>query len=274
MNTKSNKKNKILTTQNLLIISFTLVIFIFVTIIFLPCPTNAQYIFFRIIISFAIAGLATTIPGIFSIKLLGIKTIGPIGILIFVYIYTPDLIDTRDKCADPFDLTVFLEFQDGGFIETQGTVVLKLGNDKRKELIDEDGSVDFKQIPNRFFDELTTIQLSNEGLQFINGKKIIDILLNENSKTFIVENDNSNCCLSGIIRNNKNEFIEGVVVQIAEINIITKTDDNGKFEIRIPREKQKDNFLLIVKKSGFRVWESIVYPGTKQEINIILNKKL
>jgi len=141
----------------------------------------------------------------------------------------------------------------------------------RIETIDEKGSATFKQIPFNLKDRNLHLQIEVEGWQFVNGKTAIEIKLQDKSSTVIVERDNSLCCMNGSVRDEENNFLSDVRVNIDDV--FTETDENGRFFIEIPPEKQKPKQTLIAYKYNYLIWEADVYPATKQEVKIILQKK-
>ena len=131
------------------------IIFLFILltiVVFIPCPTSPQFLFFRITLSMAIAGVAAAIPGFFKFKHQKVISAGgAIGVFAFSYIFNPALIDSTKSCEEAFDMTLFIENEEGEMIsEKQGTLILTIGSEKRSELLDQDASCVFKQIPIKF----------------------------------------------------------------------------------------------------------------------------
>ncbi|WP_052600229.1 hypothetical protein [Aureispira sp. CCB-QB1] len=67
--------------------------------IFFPCPSEFQYIIFRILIAVGVAAFSVTIAGTLSIENNGIKATGGLGVLVFVYLLNPASIVIRDDCS-------------------------------------------------------------------------------------------------------------------------------------------------------------------------------
>ena len=176
------------------------------------------------------------------------------------------------KNSEPFDYTIFLENADGETVlKSKGKLVLHIENDKREEPIDHKGSANFKQIPPKLIDQTVNLQMEVEGWQFENGKTSVEITLKGKSTIVIVEPDNSLRFISGSVRDEENNFLSDVRVSIDDV--FTKTDENGRFFIEIPPEKQKPKQTLIAYKDNYLIWEGNVYPASKQEVKIILKKK-
>lgn len=87
----------------------------------------------------------------------------------------------------------------------------------------------------------------------------------------IVEHDNSLCCVNGSVRDENSNFLEGVKVSIGDV--FTMTDENGRFAIKIPTEKRKEEQTITAYKESYAIFEDQVWPATKAEVKIILRKK-
>lgn len=55
--------------------------------------------------------------------------------------------------------------------------------------------------------------------------------------------------------------------------VIEKSDRNGKFEIDIPLNENKEELKLYAEKDKYKSWSASVFPGSKQPIKIILEKR-
>src|SRR4051812_44748020 len=81
-------------------ISGLVLIFVILFITYkLPCPTNSQYLIFRTVLSIAVAGFSVVVSGFFNFSYKQIITAGgALGVFAFVYLFTPKIINTTDKC--------------------------------------------------------------------------------------------------------------------------------------------------------------------------------
>jgi hypothetical protein len=255
------------------IVGIVLIGIILLLVIFFPCPTSSQFFVFRIVLSIAVAGFASIIPGFLRIKYNGIITAGgALAVFVLVYIFNPGTIITENRCNEPFDFTIFLQDSAGNSVlKNSGNLILQIENDKRIESIDEKGSATFKQIPFNLKDGNLTLQLEATGWQFVNGKTAVEIKLQNKSNTVIVKKDNSLCCVSGSVRDEENNLLNDVIVSIGDFADTTR--DNGRFLIDISPEKQKPEQTLIAYKANYKIFETFVYPATEQEVKIILHKK-
>ena len=263
-----NESSDIKTTKNYLLPSIAgliLILIILTLIIFFPNPSHEQYLVFRIVLAIACGGFAAIIPGFFKINYKHfIQASGALGVFALVYLINP-----AGSEAKSFDFTVFLETNRGETaLKNKGMLILKLGNDKREEKIDAEGSVNFKNIPIANKNQTLSLQIEADGWQFENSNISTSILLKENNATVTIKRDNSLCCVFGSVRNESSEFLSDVKVSIGDVS--TETNESGRFSLEIPPEKQKAEQKLTVYKEGYEIWEANVYPDTKQEVGIIL----
>jgi len=223
------------------IFGIAFIIIILFLILFFPCPTTSQFFVFRLILSIAVAGFAAIIPGFFKFNYSKfVSAGGAIAVFAFVYIFNPGTIITEERCNQPFDFTVFLEDSTGNsVIKNSGYLILKIENDKRTEAIDRKGSATFRQIPYSLIDSSLMLLLDIEGWQFTNNKTAIEIKMHKNSKTVLVQRDNSLCCVNGSVRDEQSNFLQGVKVGIGDV--FTMTDETGRFSIEIPQQNKNLN---------------------------------
>lgn len=269
MNKKKEKNHK---KRNSLILGICLLVLALLLVIFIPCPSNSQYIFFRTILSASVGGIATIIPGFLNIEYRNVVAAGGgLAVMVFMYIYNPVLIDHESNCNEPFDFTIFIENLNGQIeLKNKGYLIIQLENDKRRQPIDHNGSVTFRRIPFQFKNKKQNflIELVADGWQFINERKKTEVFFNGINATLQVIRDNSLCCVFGTVRDEKNNFLPNVTVRLNDI--VTITDNRGWFEIKIPHEKQKEVQKLTAQLDGYLIWEANISPGSKEEIQILL----
>ena len=194
---------------------------------------------------------------------------GPVVLFLLVIVLGFKLVPE----TKPFDFTIFLRDVDGKTVlKSEGAVKIILDNDIKTGRIDENGSVDFKSIPVKFKNAKVPVELEIDyGWQFANGKTAADCILKGNNTTITIERDDSLSIISGTVTDEEGNFIVGAKVIVKDIVIFT--DENGRFTIEIPLEKQDKKQTLTVQKEGFEKWEESVHPASKPEIPIILIKK-
>lgn len=241
--------------------------------VYFPCPSNAQYAVFRIALSLAVASSIFLLPAILQLEMeTSLKSGGALTIFAFTYIFNPASLANAGKCAQVFDFTVFLESADGRTpLKSSGELSLRIGNDKRSEPINEDGSANFKQISTAFAGDTVPVELLAEGWQFANGKSSAMLALSGNNGWLLIERDNSRCCVAGSVRDEGGHFLPGVKVGIGDT--FSETDENGRFRLEIPPGKQAADYVLSAVKAGYRLQEIRVNPADKQDVNIVLQKQ-
>jgi hypothetical protein len=248
-----------------------LIIFLIVVI---PCPTSSQYFFFRIAFAIAVAGFASVIPGSIEFKYKNFVTASS-AMAVFAIIFflnpAPALIDTSDKCNQPFNLTVFVHGSQGKYdtvLQGKGEVVIDLGNDRKREAINQDGEAEFKSIPAAFKNERVNISVNSD----IYKAKYPDSLYTlDDNKVYVQVQKYGLDKIMGSVIDEDGNLLQEVKVMIQDI--VDTSDANGNFKLIIPPEKQKEEQTLRATKEGYELWNNPVYPQTKKEVGIMLIKK-
>lgn len=275
-NTTNSLRSSPLSTSMLWgLTSGILIIIMMPLVLFFPCPSHEQYFFFRVLFAFIVALFAFIIP-----QLLKFKHRLLISLFLFPLIFTgaysvsPGLLYTPSKCQPThFDYTFFIENEQGTTLALEdGTLVLLVGNDKKLEQIDAKGATTFKQLPLHYRTDSIKVELQNiKGWQFDNGKNSQYLYLKGESARLILKPNDRLCCISGSIRDENSTFLEGITVSIG--NISTTTNELGRFELTIPLDKQKEVQNLTAFADGYQIFEADVYPASKEDVKIILQKK-
>ncbi len=250
-----------------------LLVGIVLLLVFVPCPSGPQFIVFRIALAIGVAGLAAVIPGFFTFQYKQLVTAGgALAVFAFVYLINPAQATSADRCNQPFDFTIFLEDADGKTaLKNKGMLTLRLKNDKRSENLDADGSTSFKQLPASAANDTVSVELEAPGWQFANGKTSTRLPLIGNNRTLTIQRDSSlYCCISGSVRDDQNRFLSGVRLSIGD-QFVT-SDSNGRFALVIPVFRQAEQYDLTATQRDYRTWEATVYPATRQEVKIVLQK--
>lgn len=174
--------------------------------------------------------------------------------------------------AAPFDFTVFLRDAGGTAVLTsEGKLKIQLDREIKTGAPDENGAVDFKNIPAKFREGEVTIELAAVGWQFANGKNTRPLVLKENNATLIIQPDDSLCCISGTVTDSEGRFIAGAEVVVK--GIACTTGEYGRFSLRIPPGKQEKELKLTVQKQGYETRTTTAHPLDRSDIEIVLVKK-
>jgi hypothetical protein len=191
---------------------------------------------------------------------------GPVVLFIMVaaggFVLVPD--------TDPFDFTIILRDSNRKTVlKDQGKIIITFGNRIEEGEIDKNGSVYFKGIPAKFRNKEVPIEIDASGWQFANDRTTCK--LKNNNATIIIERHKCLATVSGSVKDSEGNFIGGAIVVVKGID--DKTDENGRFLIQIPTEKQEEWQPIIAKKQGYEAVNSSVDPCSPKEIVIILTKK-
>lgn len=202
-------------------------------------------------------------------KILGgvLRLGGPVVLFLIVVILGFTLVPE----TGPFDFTIFLRDADGKTVlKEEGVLKIILRTEQKIEKIDDKGSVDFKNIPAKFKNKEVVVEIVVSGWQFTDHKTTTYCNLASSSATLIIERDDSLCCVSGSVTDSHLNPVVGASIIVQGIEV--ETDKNGRFFVSIPPDKQQKEQSLSVIKEGYKVWEQFIYPGTKVEVKVVLQK--
>lgn len=239
----------------------------------IPCPGESLSLASRILLSLGAAGIATILPGLFSIDVQGVKAGSAIGVFALVYLVNPaKAIEDSSACnKQPFDLTIFVESPSERIEwEAPAKLSLRLYNDPRTETIGENKTAIFKLIPAELEDSMAIVELIAAGWQFTNGSMRDTVTISKKSTIVQIERDNSRCCVSGFVEDESGKPAPQVTISI--LDIFTETDARGRFKLEIPKAKQRKDQSLKVYKQGYQSKTYPVQPETQQELEIQLEK--
>jgi len=74
----------------------------------------------------------------------------------------------------------------------------------------------------------------------------------------------------GVVRDENNFPLKDVAISVKDM--LAKTDENGKFRINIPFQKQALEQRLTAFKNGYQSWDFTGAPSETQEWKIVLKK--
>ncbi|MBK7938895.1 MAG: carboxypeptidase regulatory-like domain-containing protein [Lewinellaceae bacterium] len=167
------------------------------------------------------------------------------------------------KPEDSLQLTVYVQDTEGKPIpalQNTGHVIVRFDNDLRDPVIGENGRTNLGEIPAKFRGQEIEVVLVAEGYEAIlPGKKYV---MDGEPVYFTVRRDNSLGIIQGIVKDRSGEnFLAGALVMIDQ-DTTTLTDDLGRFRLQLPPEKQRERYLLTVKKEGFKTRTDYYLPKT------------
>jgi hypothetical protein len=145
-----------------------------------------------------------------------------------------------------------------------------MGREIRRTPINSSGVAEFKNIPQNILNDSIKLTIELQGWQFTNQQNSIKKMVLNEMTEIVVERDETFRKIIGSITNEKFQPIENVIVSVE--NIVAHTDTNGWFEINIPEQQFKPEYILKAKKKGYIISENHVVPFSKTEIQIILHQ--
>jgi len=164
---------------------------------------------------------------------------------------------------DAMQLTVYVQDAAGkpiAELQNKGKVIVDFGNDRRAPLIGENGRTNLGEIPEKFREETIPIVLEAEGYEPIEPNK--KYILDGKQVYFLVRRDNSLGIIQGIVQTRDgSEFIAGALVMV-DHDTTTLTDNLGRFRLVLPENMHKGEYLLTVKKEGFKDANEMYRPKT------------
>jgi len=165
----------------------------------------------------------------------------------------------------PTDLTVKVKEKQSipGLSFKQGELSLFYGDkSETKEIKDE---VIFKQIPSKY--KNNKLKLSFHA----NGYISCDTLVKTGQlvELAIIRN-NSLGLIFGTVKNENMQPMKDVKISVKDIQVLT--DENGKFRVEIPFEKQAEEQRLSAYKPGYQTWDFTGVPSQTNEWKILLKK--
>ncbi|MEM7660061.1 MAG: hypothetical protein AAF399_28385 [Bacteroidota bacterium] len=245
---------------------------IVVLLFLVPCPTNSQYQVYRIVLAIALAGFAAVIPGFLQVKhKQALSAGGALAVFVLAYLFDPAAQVPNDGCNQPFTLTIFLEDANGSTVlRDQGSLVLTLPKNKQPESIDEDGKVTFDNLSATLAQDSTQVELLAEGWQFTNGKPTTRISLGEPDLRLVIERDASLCCLRGSVRDEQGP-VSGVLINVGSDQV--RSDSSGGFVLELSELNQREEVTLSAQTTEHQFYSAKAYPGSQQDVSILLNSK-
>lgn len=162
---------------------------------------------------------------------------------------------------DSMQLTVMVQGMDGKPIpelQNTGKIIVDFGNDRRAPLIGQDGRTNLGEIPTKFRGEKIPLVLQAEGFEATEPDK--QYIMEGKPIYFFVTRDNSLGLVQGIVKDRSGEnFIAGALVMI-DLETTLRTDSLGRFRTVLPPDKQRDTYVITVKKEGYKVKNDYYKP--------------
>lgn len=246
-----------------------------VLLIFVPCPTTAQFFTFRLVLALAAGGMVSQLPGMFGFEWgLGIKAAGAVGFAVMIWLVNPGSIIGKDKCnSGPFNLTVRLQTPNLPEYPPLkgGNLKIWVVDDYKKPELNSDKVAVVKGIPASEEGRRVDTYLENASHWKL---KVDSMTLSSTSQTLQAIPDGSLSEVSGKVKSDQGNIpLEGVMVEVKGVK--DTTDNSGNFKLSIPVEHQKKEYVLSATplKKGFQPLTTKVYAGKDLDIHLLNNSR-
>lgn len=165
--------------------------------------------------------------------------------------------------AEVFSVTAFVQGEDGGQdLRGKGSVVLDLGQDRRRASIGELGQANFMEIPGKFRGQAVSVWVDAEGFELVKpGPRHLigsELYLTVKRQDFV---------LRGTVRNSDNRRIAGATLKLRDLK--ATSDSDGTFKLRIPGYLLDQSLVLSVSAPGYELWEMDVVPGSNDVVAVL-----
>jgi hypothetical protein len=222
----SSAKNSSKTNLLLIGLSTVLLIITFVIITAIPCPSEPQFEFYKIILALSVAGIASIIPGFIRIKYKGVLSAGgAIAVFIFILTFNPGFIRNNPKCIDFFNLNIqFYGDSAKGIIINSGTVKVVYKGTTRILTLQQDGKITLEDLPMSIMN--TPIQITPQIADYSSAQKIITLSEPVSSTDLVLDAVRPLTHVRGSV------YFNGIPLQNGIVNIdgnISGTDEYGNF---------------------------------------------
>ncbi len=245
---------------------------ILAAVLFVPCPSSAQFFVFRLILALGAAGIGSILPGFINIDSGVAKAGGALGLFALVYLLNPAMLIADDSCKrqEALGLTVFISGKNGQSTQSlrqQGYVVLDINGERKKELIDDKGQANFKNL--HLGDKIRNLNVEfSEPFQSTHTDSVYT--LEASGQIYLEVALKHLGRVSGTVLAS-DQPLSDVVVSV-DNTFRDTTDATGSYSIQVPENKQRSDPEVKFYKEGYRLEIKKAYPQTNQPLNIVMQK--
>lgn len=172
--------------------------------------------------------------------------------------------------GDTLELTVFVHGAQGKqdyVLENQGRITLDLGSNRREAEIGERGQAHFTEIPSKFFGKELELSVKAEGYTLAHPEQ--RFVFDGNPVYLEIQSSCRSCRLRGTVQA-QDSFISGAIVMVKGTGLADTTDVGGNFDIRVPPEEERKEYILTVVHDGRIVYEGFATPSPTTPIEILI----
>jgi hypothetical protein len=256
------------------LVGLGLVLLLLALVVFIPCPSEGQYIVFRLVLALGLAALAAIVPGILQVAWnSAIKASGALAVFVVAYLMDPAARVGQGRCEQgAFSVTVFTKpLREGVDLPSPGgEVVLRLRSNERREKVNERGEATFKEIAAEFEGQRVPLAFAHpQGYKAAVGMDSV-LLTRNGAYNLSITLPGTRRILGAVYDFQRNQPLDSVYVGINK-QTFTYTDAVGEFILDIPEEFQGKFQRLKFLKKGYELLEldSVpVHTGQKQQVSL------
>jgi len=186
--------------------------------------------------------------------------------------------NVRDVFTTPsgtsLQLTVYVQTADGkpvSELQNKGKIFVDFGNDRRGPVIGENGRTNLGEIPEKFKNQQVSIVFQADGYEPIDMDK--KYIMDGKPVYIYVEQDNRLGLVQGIVKDRTGEHFIASALVMVDNDTTMITDSLGRFRLQLPKFKQRERYLITVRKEGFKTCTDFYIPKAgSMEIRINKNR--
>jgi hypothetical protein len=175
--------------------------------------------------------------------------------------------------AYPLQLTIYVHGPGGPqdiVLDNQGAVMVDFGNRRDKQRVGENGRTNFGEVGSRFLNKEIKITIQAEG--FVLAKPEATYIYDGEPIYIELKSNCRFCLLRGTVQDDEGQLLSGIIIGLKGTELLDTTNQNGHFEIVVPIEQEKEEYILIAIDNGKIVWDNFVTPVPDTPIEILLSK--
>ncbi|MEI7586736.1 hypothetical protein [Runella sp.] len=245
---------------------------ILAAILFVPCPSSAQFFVFQVILALGAAGIGAILPGFLNIEFTGAKAGGALALVLLVLWQNPagKIGDERCKRQEALGVTVFISGKNGQSTKSlrqQGYIVLDVNGKREKELIDDKDQASFKNL--HVGDKIRNLNVEfSEPFQSTHPDSVYTI--DAAGQIYLQVALQHLGLVSGTVLTG-DQPLSGVVV-LVDNTFRDTTDATGSYKIQVPENEQRPDPEVKFYKEGYRLEIKKAYPQANQPLNLVMQK--
>lgn len=164
---------------------------------------------------------------------------------------------------ESFSVTVFVHGEDGVQdvpLRGEGSVVLDLGPDRRREAIGGKGEAHFSGIPASFRGQEVPVWLEAEGFVPIDSNAMHRL---DGASLYLAVRRQA-VVLRGRVQDPEGRPVSGASLHLRELSTTSAT--SGSFSFEIPGNLVQEDLSLAVSAPGYEFWRESVVPGSNDVV--------